>query len=146
MATVHKTFRLDAELVERMGAWAEAEGLRQGEAVGRLITLGLEAVETAVEASERPQEAVSEGGGTDVPEGGDEALQALISSLTRQMEAKDEQIASLMRMNDQSQQLQAAQAQQIRALLPEQAEGGEIVTTRKTWRQRLGAWIAGEGR
>lgn len=142
MATVHKTFRLDAELVERMSAWATAEGLKQGEAVSRLITMGLDTAELAEKDAEGVSEGISDGDGTNTPEVESEALLALISSLQGQLEAKDEQIATLLRLNDQSQQLQAAQSQQIKALLP--PEGSEIVTTRRTWRQRLGAWIAGE--
>lgn len=151
MATVHRTVRLEVETAERVDQYAAANGLKRGEAMGRLLVAGLAALDAVDDAEEvapggaqGAAEAVSPDEGTKTPNEGGEALETLISSLTGQLKAKDEQIAVLMRLNDQGQQLQAAQAQQIKALLP--GEGGEIVTTRRTWRQRLGAWIAGEGR
>lgn len=147
MATVHKTYRIDEALAARMAAYAEAEGLKAGEAANAIIAAGLEALErTAEEAAQGGAEAVSDVGGATTPEDMPEGVEALISSLQRQLETKDEQIATLMRLQDQGQQLQAAQAQQIKALLPGEAEGGKIVKAKPTWRQRLGAWIAGEGR
>lgn len=146
MATVHRSYRLEAETAERVDRYAAAEGIKGSEAVGRLLIAGLDVLETPQEGRERPSEDVSDVDGEKVPTGDNDTVSTLISSLQKQLEAKDEQIATLMRLNDQSQQLQAAQAQQIKALLPGEAEGGEIVTTRRTWRQRLGAWIAGEGR
>lgn len=151
MATVHKSYRIEAETVERVEKYAAANGLRGGEAVGRLLVAGLDALETvddaeevAPEGAQGATEAVSPGEGATTPADDSDTVAALISSLQKQLETKDEQIAALLRMNDQGQQLQAAQAQQLKALLP--GEGGEIITTRRTWRQRLGAWIAGADR
>lgn len=147
MASLHKSYRLQPELVEAVEKYAAANSLKPSEAVSRLLAAGLEALENAAEeGTQGGAEAVSDVDGATTPDEGSEALEALISSLQKQLETKDEQIATLMRLQDQGQQLQAAQAQQIKALLPGEAEGGQIVTTRKTWRQRLGAWIAGEGR
>lgn len=151
MATVHRTVRLEVETAERVDQYAAANGLKRGEAMGRLLVAGLAALDAADDAEEvAPEgaqgacEAVSPGEGTTTPADDSDTVAALVSSLQKQLEVKDAQIGELLRLQDQGQQLQAAQAQQIKALLP--GEGGEIVTTRRTWRQRLGAWIAGEGR
>lgn len=147
MATVHRTVRLEVETAERVEQYAAANGLKRGEAMGRLLVAGLAALDAADDAEEVAPEgaqsartAVSPDDGATTPADDSDTVAALIS----QLEKKDEQIATLLRLQDQGQQLQAAQAQQLKALLP--TEGGEIVTTRRTWRQRLGAWIAGEGR
>lgn len=49
MAKVHKTYRLDADLVAQVEAWAQAHGTNQGEAMAQLLSRGLDRCSTANE-------------------------------------------------------------------------------------------------
>ncbi|MGN8690221.1 hypothetical protein ACTND8_09985 [Atopobiaceae bacterium HCP3S3_F7] len=135
MATVHKGYRLDVELVGRLDAWAEAHGMTQAEAVRTLLAAGLEdAGEGQEEEGVRSTHTQGQGQG----QGSDGAtlpnwqgkgattadadaramlgehirdLQAAISTLTAQVAEKDAQIRRLSDIADHAQALQAAQAQ-----------------------------------
>lgn len=151
MATVHKGYRLDVELVERLDAWAESHGMTQAEAVRRLLEAGLEDADAGQEGKE------AEGQGAPTPTADAETramlgehirdLRATISTLTAQVAEKDAQIHRLADIADHAQALQAAHAQ--KQLL--EAAGAVDVqqgveqegTQRQGWRARLARWIAG---
>jgi len=156
MATVHKGYRLDVELVERLDAWAEAHGMTQAEAVRTLLAAGLEddgegqEVEDVRSTHTQGQE---DGAGTADAETramlGEHIrdLRATVSTLTAQVAEKDAQIHRLADIADHAQALQAAHAQ--KQLL--EAAGAVDVqqgveqegTSRQGWRARLARWIAG---
>lgn len=152
VATVHKGYRLDVELVERIDAWAEAHGMTQAEAVRKLLTTALE---------DAGQEGQEDGGREDAGASTATAsaetlamlgehirdLRANVSTLTAQVAEKDAQIHRLLDVADHAQALQAAQAQTqlleaagaVDAAQGVQQEG----TQRQGWRTRLARWIAG---
>lgn len=161
MATVHKGYRLDVELVERLDAWAEAHGMTQAEAVRKLLAAALEDADKGHEGEEDARSTHSQGqeGGEDAPTptaGADTLamlgdhirdMRATISTLTAQVAAKDEQIQRLADIADHAQALQAAQAQ---TQLLEAAGAVDVQqgveregTQRQGWRARLARWIAG---
>lgn len=92
MAKVHKTYRLDADLVAQVEAWARENGTNQGEAMARLLARGL------VDHGARDQ--VDEPNGSAdlvaVLRGNVTDLRAQVATLTAQVESKDEQIRGLM--------------------------------------------------
>lgn len=122
MAKVHKTYRLDADLVAQVEAWAQAHGTNQGEAMAQLLSRGLDRCSTANERRGNGE------GNQDEPESNtprspsearessarskDEAreqsdlvavlrgnvadLRGQVTTLTAQLAAKDEQISGLM--------------------------------------------------
>lgn len=151
MATVHKGYRLDVELVERLDAWAESHGMTQAEAVRTLLAAGLE------DAGEGQEDKGLEGEEPPTPTADADTramlgehirdLRATISTLTAQVAEKDAQIHRLADIADHAQALQAAHAQ--KQLL--EAAGAVDVqqgveqegTQRQGWRARLARWIAG---
>lgn len=154
MATVHKGYRLDVELVERLDAWAEAHGMTQAEAVRALLAAGLEDAEPSQEGEEAEGR---EGGGAPTPTADADIramlgehirdLRATVSTLTAQVAEKDAQIRRLADIADHAQALQAAHVQ---TQLLEAAEAVDVQqgveqegTQRQGWRARLARWIAG---
>ena len=154
MATVHKGYRLDVELVERLDAWAESHGMTQAEAVRRLLEAGLEDADAGQEGKEAEGQ---ESGGAPTPKADAETramlgehirdLRATISTLTAQVAEKDAQIRRLADIADHAQALQAAHAQKQlleAAGAVDVAQGVEQEgTQRQGWRARLARWIAG---
>ena len=169
MATVHKGYRLDTGLVERLDAWAEAHGMTQAEAVRALLAAGLEDAgegrgkgdvrSTHTQGQEDGGANLHSGevGGTTTTTADAETramlgehirdLRATISTLTAQVAEKDAQIRRLADIADHAQALQAAQAQ---TQLLEAAGAVDVQqgvehegTQRQGWRARLARWIAG---
>lgn len=167
MATVHKGYRLDVELVERLDAWAEAHGMTQAEAVRKLLASALEdtSEDHEKEATRSARTQGQGGDGANLPnwevDGATAAdadtramlgehirdLRATISTLTAQVSEKDAQIRRLADIADHAQALQAAQAQ---TQLLEAAGAVDVQqgveregTQRQGWRARLARWIAG---
>lgn len=111
MGTVHKGYRLDEGLVERLDAWAEAHGMTQAEAVRSLLARamdedGAEREEDTTTADELRAEAWREQRamlGEHIRD-----LRANVSTLTAQVAEKDRQIARLQDIAEHSQILQAA--------------------------------------
>lgn len=139
MGKVHKTFRLDADIMAEVESWAEAHGMRQGEAVERLLADGLryqqDRQEEPPRASERPQEATGDGGQAETHNDDLRAvcellrasnadLRAEVSRLWAQLATKDEQITRAHELADQSQRLHAAEV--ARALPPEGGTTGGL--------------------
>lgn len=167
MATVHKGYRLDVELVERLDAWAEAHGMTQAEAVRTLLAAGLEdAGEGQEEEGVRSTHTQGQGSdGANLPnwevDGATTAdadtramlgehirdLRATISTLTAQVAEKDAQIHRLADIADHAQALQAAQAQtqllEAAGAVDVQQGVEQEGTQRQGWRARLARWIAG---
>lgn len=154
MATVHKGYRLDVGLVERLDAWAEAHGMTQAEAVRRLLEAGLE---DGGEGQEGQEAEGQEDAGSPTPTADADTramlgehirdLRATISTLTAQVAEKDAQIRRLADIADHAQALQAAHAQ---TQLLEAAGAADVQqgveqegTQRQGWRSRLARWIAG---
>lgn len=111
MAKVHKTYRLDADLVAQVEAWAQAHGTNQGEAMAQLLSRGL------VDQDERPDlggaDQDEQAPGADlvaVLRGNVADLRGQVNTLTAQLAAKDEQISGLMALAGRAQALQAAEA------------------------------------
>lgn len=167
MATVHKGYRLDVELVERLDAWAEAHGMTQAEAVRTLLAAGLEDAGEGQE-EEGVHSTHTQGQGSDgenLPnwevDGATTAdadtramlgehirdLRATISTLTAQVAEKDAQIRRLADIADHAQALQAAQAQtqllEAAGAVDVQQGVEQEGTQRQGWRARLARWIAG---
>lgn len=172
MATVHKGYRLDVELVGRLDAWAEAHGMTQAEAVRTLLAAGLEDAGGGQEeegARSTHAQGQGQGSGANLPnwqgKGATTAdadaramlgehirdLQAAISTLTAQVAEKDAQIRRLSDIADHAQALQAAQAQtqllEVAGAVDVQQDVQQGVeregTQRQGWRARLARWIAG---
>jgi len=156
MATVHKGYRLDVGLVERLDAWAEAHGMTQAEAVRILLSTALEDGGEGQEEEGHSHEA--EDAPTPQPTADADTramlgehirdLRATISTLTAQVAEKDAQIHRLADIADHAQALQAAQAQ---TQLLEAAGAVDVQqgveregTGRQGWRARLARWIAGD--
>lgn len=162
---VHKSYRLDADLLEAVDAWAASSGIRPGEAVADLLRIGLDG----------PAATISEDGETLAAlKGNVEDLRGEVKTLKEQLEKKDEQIAGLMNLAGNAQTLQAAEAQRalgsgVDALEVEEedapgvteatgadetaatvedepgegSEGEDGAGTPRTWRERLAAWLLG---
>ena len=163
MATIHKGYRLDVELVERLDAWAEAHGMTQAEAVRTLLAAGLEdAGQEEKEAGGQEGEGHAEDAPTPTADAETRAmlgehirdLRATISTLTAQVAEKDAQIHRLADIADHAQALQAAQAQtqlleaagavDVQQGVEREGTGVEQEgTQRQGWRARLARWIAG---
>lgn len=159
MATVHKGYRLDVELVERLDAWAEAHGMTQAEAVRKLLASALEdaSEDHEKEATRSARTQGQEANGATTADADTRAmlgehirdLRATVSTLTAQVAEKDAQIRRLADIADHAQALQAAQAQ---TQLLEAAGAVDVQqgveregTQRQGWRARLARWIAGGG-
>ena len=167
MATVHKGYRLDVELVERLDAWAEAHGMTQAEAVRKLLASALEdtSEDHEKEATRSARTQGQGGDGANLPNWEvDDAttadadtramlgehirdLRATVATLTAQVAEKDAQIHRLADIADHAQALQAAHA---RTQLLEAAGTVDVQqgveregTQRQGWRARLARWIAG---
>lgn len=155
MATVHKGYRLDVELVERLDAWAEGHGMTQAEAVRKLLASALEDAGEGLEEEGHAREA--EDAPTTPPSAdadtramlGDHIrdLRVTISTLTAQVAEKDAQIRRLADIADHAQALQAAQAQtqllEAAGAVDVQQGVEQEGTQRQGWRARLARWIAG---
>ena len=136
--------RLDADVMERLDAYAEASGISRTEAVERAVS---SLTEAAQEAAQEPQE---DAGGPERAEthAGDlravcevlrasnADLRAEVSRLWSQLAEKDRQIAAAQGIADHAQQLHAAE---VTRALP--AEGEET----RTLRQRLAAMFGRRG-
>lgn len=164
MATVHKGYRLDVELVERLDAWAEAHGMTQAEAVRKLLASALEdaggdqekeATRSARSQGQEDKRLEAEDAPTAAPDADTRAmlgehirdLRATISTLTAQVSEKDAQIRRLADIADHAQALQAAQAQtqllEAAGAVDVQQGVEQEGTQRQGWRARLARWIAG---
>ena len=124
MATVHKSYWIDADLAQEVAAYADAHGIKTSAAASALLRAGLEAESGR---QERPQEPSGQAQGTetytDDLRAVCEALRAsnaalreanismreTVSTLTLQLHVKDEQIQRAHELLDQSHKLQAAQ-------------------------------------
>ena len=140
---VHRGYRLDAELVAQIAAWAEDHGITEAEAVRTLLAQAL----ASGDAGQEEQGQAS--GAETLAMLGDHIkdLRANVSTLTAQLAEKDAQIHRLADLADHAQALQAAQAQtQLleAAGTVDVAQGVEQQgTQRASWRARLARWIAG---
>lgn len=119
MATAHKSYRLDEELLSRLDAYAKAHGMRASEAVSHLLQKALEADDSGTTAAE-------DGHRTEAPTDGLEAVldalkasnadlraalldsRATIATLTAQLAVKDQQISQAHELTSQAQRLQMA--------------------------------------
>lgn len=113
MAKVHKTYRLDADLVAQVEQWASDHGITQGEAMAQLLSRGLIGSPTDHDEQTPSEPRESPGANTflvDVLRGNVDDLRAQVATLTNQIEAKDEQIRGLMELAGRAQALQAAEA------------------------------------
>ena len=141
MAMVHRGYRLDAELVAQIAAWAEDHGTTEAEAVRTLLA-------QALASGDAGQEGQAAGADTLAMLGDHiKDLRANVSTLTAQLAEKDAQIHRLADLADHAQALQAAQAktQLLEAAgTVDVAQGVEQQgTQRASWRARLARWIAG---
>lgn len=170
MAKLHRTYRLEADTVEAVQAWAESHGMTAGEAVGALLEVAL--------AEPREKSRADQDGARTREEPARNAhiddMREQLASLREQLAVKDEQIRGLMALADRAQAIaDHAQALHARALTApeeesnlegaESAEKGadgltateeqprdsleekqEQEPARMTWRARLARWIAGE--
>lgn len=128
MATVHKGYRLDVELVERIDAWAEAHGMTQAEAVRTLLTTALDG---GVQREETPRATADAELRAELGQHIRD-MREHISTLTAQLAEKDRQLKQAHDLADHAQQLQAVSM----ANRLQEAE-------RKTLRTRLARWLAG---
>lgn len=118
MAKVHKTYRLDADLVAQVEQWASDHGITQGEAMAQLLSRGLEEKAPTAEQADGPTDsgAGDEGALVEVLRGNVADLRRQVDTLTHQLEGKDEQINGLMKLAGNAQALQgAAEARALKA-------------------------------
>lgn len=118
MAKVHKTYRLDADLVAQVEQWASDHGITQGEAMAQLLSRGLEEKAPTTEQADGPTDsgAGDEGALVEVLRGNVADLRRQVDTLTQQLEGKDEQINGLMKIAGNAQALQgAAEARALKA-------------------------------
>ena len=108
-AKAHKTYRLDADVVEAAEAWARDKGMGNGEAVEALLKIALEGGSREDDARAGAAEVA------DILKANMADLRAQVDTLKAQLEVKDEQIAAqaaqisgLMDITDHAQQLHAA--------------------------------------
>jgi len=108
-AKAHKTYRLDADVVEAAEAWARDKGMGNGEAVEALLKIALEGGSREDDARAGAAEIA------DILKANMADLRAQVDTLKAQLEVKDEQIAAqaaqisgLMEITDHAQQLHAA--------------------------------------
>lgn len=173
MATVHRSYRLEAGLLAQVESWAADNGMRSSEAVAALLERGLAPCEEYI------------------PQGADnnaaaevEALRANLEDLRAQIAAKDRQLELALSMATNAQALQvAAEARALEAARetplsvedddedqkaedvdsgavgPSERPTGAVLSDddgagdtgaeavkekRLTWRERLARWILGE--
>lgn len=106
MAKVHRSYRLEAETVERVAAWAEAHGASVTQAMEDLLARGLEGGEDTTEAGGAQAEAWREQRamlGAHILD-----LKEAVSTLTAQVAEKDRQISRLQDTVERAQVLEAA--------------------------------------
>jgi chromosome segregation ATPase len=112
MAKVHRSYRLDEDVIARVDSYASTKGIRQTEAVELLLTSALDdrkqATATAENASELTE--VLQGNLADLRRSLD-TLAAQLEEKDRQIEKKDLQIEALNNIADHAQALQAADKQ-----------------------------------
>ena len=119
MTKVHKSFRLDAEAVAELEAFAKEAGISNAEALQRLIQAGVErigqkAAEGDTEGAQDTTEALR--GIVDVLRESNTDLRATVSTLTAQLAVKDEQIT---RAHELAYNAQALHLQDAQRALPE---------------------------
>lgn len=138
MATVHKGYRLDVELVARIDEWAEAHDMNQADAVRQLLAVALdagEAEEHHEEAKATANAELRELYGTHIKD-----LRASVATLTAQISTKDAQIAEkdeqLRRLQDIADHAQMLQAAHVAGRITD----GEPVAVEHQETQRRGFW------
>ena len=110
MARLHRSYRLEESVVERVAAWAEEHKLSTTQAVERLLVAGMEAEgedREAVESLKSQAEAWEEQKmllGANLRD-----LRESVATLTGQLAEKDHQIARLHDAVEHAQVLEAAQ-------------------------------------
>lgn len=113
MAKTHRNYRLDADLVAQVEAWAQAHGTNNSDAVAQLLSRGLVDQDEQPDLDERDQDQDEQTPGADlvaVLRGNVADLRGQVTTLTAQLAAKDEQISGLMALAGRAQALQAAEA------------------------------------
>lgn len=132
--------RLDADVMERLDAYAEASGISRTEAVERAVSSLTEAAQEPQEAAGGAERAETHAGDLravcEVLRASNADLRAEVSRLWSQLAEKDRQIAAAQGIADHAQQLHAAE---VTRALP--AEGEET----RTLRQRLAAMFGRRG-
>lgn len=152
MATTHKSYRLDDELLERLDGYAKGHGMRPSEAVAHLLRAALDAEASTGTAQDHqtPHKAAEEEGRATEPQGGiSDALEALrasnadlraalvdtramVATLTAQLAVKDEQIATAHELAGHAQRLQMAD------IAKASLEDGQRMSLRERIRQIFG--------
>lgn len=111
MAKTHRNYRLDADLVAQVEAWAQAHGTNNSDAVAQLLSRGLVDQDEQPDLDERDQDEQAPGADlVAVLRGNVADLRGQVTTLTAQLAAKDEQISGLMALAGRAQALQAAEA------------------------------------
>lgn len=120
MAKLHKTYRIEAGIVEAVESYARGAGISNGEAVERLLSAGLSAGGDSAGADQRATEAAQDAGRGEVPptdlravcdvlRASNADLRAEVSRLWAQLATKDEQIHAAHDLADQAHRLHAAE-------------------------------------
>ncbi len=129
--------RLDADVMERLDAYAEASGISRTEAVERAVSSLTEAAHEDAGEPERAETHAEDARAVcEVLRASNADLRAEVSRLWSQLAEKDRQIAAAQGIADHAQQLHAAE---VTRALP--AEGEET----RTLRQRLAAMFGRKG-
>lgn len=114
MAKVHRSYRIEEGLIERVREHAAAAGMTEGAAVAALLKRALDPLQaeaqeqdgttntTASTHTEQESEAL-----VAALEAHNETLRRQLEAAAKQMDIKDEQIRTLSRLTDQAQQLHA---------------------------------------
>ena len=123
MAKVHKSYRIEADTVADVEAYARDEGVSNSEAVERLLRAGLGA------GCEAPAQAPAAQGADlqavcDVLRQSNADLRQTVSTLVAQLAVKDEQIRQAHELADHSQRLHMAEV--AKALPPEGGTRGGL--------------------
>lgn len=99
MAKLHRTYRLEADIVADLEAFADENGITKAEAIENLLRAALDSSSTAQDErtpSEPREDHSADTALVDVLRGNVTDLRAQVATLTNQIAAKDEQISQLM--------------------------------------------------
>ena len=122
MAKLHRTYRLEADIVADLEAFADSNGITKAEAIESLLRTALDGSSTAPRQEPIEEQGDQEEQTIEALRGNVDDLRAQVATLTGQLEAKDVQISQLMeqtsalvRITGNAQALQGAAEQ--RALM-----------------------------
>lgn len=128
MATTHKSYRLDDELLKRLDDYSKGRGMRPSEAVSYLLCIALDAESSTgtSQGHQTPHKAAKEEGRATEPQAETMAVldalrasnadlraalidtRAMVATLTSQLAVKDAQISTAHELAGQAQRLQMA--------------------------------------